>query len=256
MGHASSAGSSAAAVTRGSTQRIEVTHNPLMLNLLAASVYFLAIHFGVSGTRLRDVLVAHLKPGAYRGAFALASLLGLAWMIYAFRRAPQVPLWGPLLQWRPVADGLVFIAFLAAVIGLATPSPTRVGMEARLGQGPDLAHGIVRITRHPFLWGVALWALAHLVVNGDLAGLILFGSLLVLALGGTASIDAKRRHAFGGEWAQFAAATSNVPFAAIAAGRNRLRPALLEIGAWRPLAAIAAYAAAFYLHGRLGPPLG
>ena len=49
--------------------------------------------------------------------------------------------------------------------------------------------------------------------------------------------------------------TSDIPFAAIAAGRNRLGLALAEIGVWRPLAAILAYAAAFYLHGRLGPPL-
>ena len=226
-----------------------------MLNLLAASVYFLLIHFVVSGTRLRDVLIARLGAGRYRGAFVLASLLGLGWMIYAFRRAPIVPLWGTLLGLRPAAYALVFIAFLLAVIGLATPSPTRVGMESKLNQGPEIARGMVRITRHPFLWGVALWALIHLIVSGELASVILFGSLLVLALGGPAFIDAKRRRAFGEHWAQFAKVTSNIPFAAIAAGRNRLAPALREIGIWRPLAAAAVYAVAFYLHGRLGHPL-
>ena len=226
-----------------------------MLNLSAASAYFLLIHFGVSGTRLRDTLVARLGAGPYRGAFALASLLGLAWMIYAYRRAPAMPLWGLWLAFRPAAYVLVFVAFLFVVIGLATPSPTRVGMESKLAQGSAAVRGIMRITRHPFLWGVALWALAHLVVNGDVASLILFGSLLVLALGGPASIDAKRRRMFGEQWTPFANATSNIPFAAIAAGRNQLRPALLEIGIWRALAAALAYAIAFYLHGRLGPPL-
>ena len=48
-----------------------------MLNLIAASAYFLLIHFGVSGTRLRDELVTRLGAGPYRGAFALASLVGL-----------------------------------------------------------------------------------------------------------------------------------------------------------------------------------
>ena len=226
-----------------------------MLNLIAASAYFLLIHFGVSGTRLRDALVARLGPGLYRGVFALASLLGLAWMIHAFRHAPLVPLWGLLIGLRPAAYVLVFIAFLFVVLGNATPSPTQVGKESKLAQGPGVVTGIVRITRHPFLWGVALWALVHLIVNGDLAGLILFGSLLLLALGGPLSIDAKRRRLFGEQWAQFAAVTSNVPFAAIAAGRNRLGPALREIGIWRPLAAAVAYAVAFYLHGRLGLPL-
>lgn len=226
-----------------------------MLNLIAASAYFLLIHFGVSGTRLRDALVARLGPGRYRGAFALASILGLVWMIYAFRHAPAVPLWGLVLGFRTAAYVLVFIAFLFAVIGVATPSPTRVGMESKLTQGPDIARGMVRITRHPFLWGAALWALVHLIINGELAALILFGTLLVLALGGPAAIDAKRRRAFGDQWAQFAAVTSNIPFAAIAAGRNRLAPAVREIGAWRVLLAIVVYVVVFYLHGRLGPPL-
>jgi uncharacterized membrane protein len=226
-----------------------------MLNLIAASAYFLLIHFGVSGTKLRDVLVARLGPGRYRGAFALASILGLVWMIYAFRHAPAVPLWGLVLGFRPAGYALVLIAFLFAVIGIATPSPTRVGMESKLKQGPEIARGMVRITRHPFLWAVALWALVHLIINGELAALILFGTLLVLALGGTAAIDAKRRRAFGDQWTQFAAVTSNIPFVAIAAGRNQLLPALREIGLWRVLLAIAVYAVAFYLHGRIGPSL-
>jgi len=99
-------------------------------------------------------------------------------------------------------------------------------------------------------------ASAFFIVNGDLASVILFGSLLLLALGGTAFIDAKRRRSFGDEWNRFAQATSNVPFAAIAAGRNQLRPALREIGILRPVIAIAAYALLLVLHGRLfGAPL-
>ena len=226
-----------------------------MLNLIAASAYFLLIHFGVSGTRLRDGLVTRLGAGRYRGAFALASVVGLVWMSYAYRHAPTLELWGLVLRFRPAAYVLVLIAFLFVVIGVTTPSPTRVGMESRVGQGPEAARGMVRITRPPFLWGIALWALVHLIVNGDLASLTFFGSLLVLAVGGTFAIDAKRRRNFGEQWIKFANVTSDIPFAAIAAGRNRLGPALAEIGLWRPLAAILVYAAAFYLHGRLGPPL-
>ena len=222
-----------------------------MSYLIAASVFFLLIHFGVSGTRVRDVLVAHIGEGPYRGVFALASAVGLVWMIIAYRRAPAVELWDSLVGVHPLAFALVFVAFLFVGIGLATPSPTRVGMESKLTQGTDIARGIVRITRHPFLWGVGLWALVHLVVNGNLASLILFGSLLLLAVGGTVSIDAKRRRQFGDDWNRFAQVTSNIPFAAIATGRNQLRPALREIGILRPVIAIAAYALIFYFHGRL-----
>jgi len=211
-----------------------------MLNLVAASAYFLLIHFGVSGTRLRDTLVLRLGEGPYRGAFALASVIGLVWMIYGYGHAPTVALWAPLPGLRPAAFALVFVAFLFVGIGLATPSPTRVGMESRLAQGTDMARGMVRVTRHPFLWGVALWSLVHLLMNGDLASVILFGSLLLLALGGTAAIDAKRRRKFGDGWTRFAQTTSSVPFAAILSGRNRIDSALSEIGIVRPLVAVGA----------------
>jgi uncharacterized membrane protein len=227
-----------------------------MNSLIAATAFFLLIHFGVSGTRLRDVLVARMGAGPYRGAFALTSVVGIVWMSRAYGRAPDIELWGQLVSLHPMAAVLVFIAFLYVGIGLATPSPTVAGMESTLAQGAATVRGIVRITRHPFLWGVGLWAIAHLIVNGDLASVILFGALLVLALGGTVSIDAKRRRNFGAEWRRFAEVTSNVPFAAIAAGRNQFLPALREIGILRPVIAIVAFAVIMYFHGQLfGAPL-
>jgi uncharacterized membrane protein len=176
-------------------------------------------------------------------------------MVRAYDRAPTIETWGQLLWLRPLVLVVTFVGVLLGVMGLASPSPTSVGMEGKLAQGAAAVHGITRITRHPFLWGVALWALAHFVVNGDLASGILFGTLALLALLGGASIDAKRRRLFGEQWRAFAQATSNVPFAAIAAGRNQLAPALEEIGWLRPLIAVAIYVWLFWLHGRLIAPL-
>jgi uncharacterized membrane protein len=112
------------------------------------------------------------------------------------------------------------VAFVLAVLGLTTPSPTAMGGEASL-DAKEPARGILRITRHPFLSGVALWAAAHLIVNGEASALVLFGSLLVLALIGPGSIDRKRRRKFGERWDRFEAVTSRVPFVAILQGRNR-----------------------------------
>jgi len=95
----------------------------------------------------------------------------------------------------------------------------------------------------------------HLIVNGDLASLVLFGSLLLLALAGTRVIDAKRRRRCGEAWEAFARSTSNLPFAAIAAGRNQLGPALREIGVLRLVVALAVYAVIFALHNRFIAPL-
>ena len=227
-----------------------------MLSLLLASAFFLLIHFGVSGTRLRDALVARLGEGPYRGAFSLASLIGILWMSHAYSHAPTIELWGKLHGLRPLAFAVVFAGVLLVVLGLASPNPTSVRMGAELAQGPLTVRGVIRITRHPFLWGVGLWALVHLTVNGDLASLVLFGSLLLLALAGTAVIDAKLRRRLGERWQAFAASTSNVPFGAIAAGHNQLGPALREIGLVRPAIAIAVYVLIFALHGRvIGVPL-
>ena len=96
----------------------------------------------------------------------------------------------------------------------------------------------------------------HFVVNGDVAAALVFGSLLLLAVAGTSSIDAKRRHAYGERWEHFLRETSSIPFAAILQRRNYLWPALREIGLVRPLIAVGVFAALFLLHGRLfGAPL-
>jgi uncharacterized membrane protein len=148
-----------------------------------------------------------------------------------------------MTEWIQLA--ITFAAFLLAVPGLLTPNPTSVRQEATL-ERPDAVKGMLRVTRHPFLWGVALWAAGHLMVNGDLASLVLFGSLLLLALFGPLSIDAKRRRALGAKWDAFAAQTSGVPFAAIAQGRQKL--AVGEIGWWRIGLAVVIWASLIWAH--------
>lgn len=222
-----------------------------MSSLIAACAFFLLIHFGVSGTPLRGLLVARMGERRYVGLFSLASVIGLVWLVMAYRRAPTLILWGDCAGLQPAAMALMLIATLFVVIGLTTPNPTMLGTRSMLAGGADAVRGMTRITRHPFLWGTALWALVHLVVNGDLASLVVFGSLLLLAIGGTPLIDARQRQRVGEQWKAFAEVTSNVPFAAIAASRNRLGPALREIGLLRPLIGLAVYAVLLVLHGPL-----
>lgn len=216
-----------------------------MVSLLAACAFFLAIHIVISGSPLRRAIVAATGEPAYLGLFSLLSLAGIIWLAMAYARAPRAWLWGAPAALHWAAPPLLLIAFLFVVIGLTTPSPTATGGESRL-ERDDAARGILRVTRHPFLWGVALWAAVHLALNGDAASLVLFGSLLALALIGPLLIDAKRRRAFGPKWSRFASHTSNVPFAAIAAGHNTLR--LGEIGAWRVVAAVALWALVLSTH--------
>jgi uncharacterized membrane protein len=218
-----------------------------MASVVLAALFFAGIHLGIAGTGLRDRAVAALGLGGYMASFSVASVAGLVWLITAYIHAPYLALWGMLEWWKPVAIVLMLPGILLIVIGLVTPNPTAVAQEGRLAQPPS---GIVRITRHPFLTGTALWAAVHLVGNGDMASFVFFGVFAVIALAGTRSIDAKRRRLFGAAgWQPFADQTSIVPFAAIAAGRNRFEPG--EIGAWRWVLGVAVYALALGGHAHI-----
>ncbi|MCF8505224.1 MAG: NnrU family protein [Caulobacter sp.] len=218
-----------------------------MTSLIAAAAFFVLLHLLVSGTALRGVIVKAVGEGAFMGLFSLASIAGLVWlgMAYGEARGAGALYWdlGPGAKHGAMA--LVLLGFLLLVPGILTPNPTGVKQEGALDK-PDPAKGILRLTRHPFLWGVAIWALAHLLVNGDAPSVILFGALLALALSGGASIDAKRGKALGPKYAAFVAQTSNVPFAAILAGKQKL--SLGEIGWWRLLLAVVIYAALLWGH--------
>jgi uncharacterized membrane protein len=207
-----------------------------VLSLLLAAIFFAGIHLGVAGTTIRDRAIAALGQSGYRVAFSIATVVGLTWLVMAYNRAPYAVTWGMLEWWKPFAIILMLPASLLVVIGLTTPNPTAVAQENRLAQPPQ---GIVRVTRHPFLTGVGLWALVHLIGNGDVASLVFFAVWAVVALAGTVSIDRKRRRLLDEAWEPFAAQTSIVPFAAIVAGRNRFSSG--EIGVWRWGAAVIVY---------------
>ncbi len=216
-----------------------------MTQLILAALFFFALHVGVAGTSLRNRAIEKLGEKTYRGAFSLLSLLGLFWLAHAYRAAGYIETWGQLAWFKPIAAILMLVAFLFAALGLTTQNPMAVGGENLL-MADAPAQGIQRITRHPFLWGVAVWAATHLIANGDMASLVLFGSLLILVLLGMVSIDARRKMLCGPHWERYAAATSIIPFMAIREGRNKL--VLSEFKAWQIVAAIVLYLAVMHFH--------
>jgi uncharacterized membrane protein len=226
-----------------------------MAQVIAAALFLLASHFGISSTPLRAALVRRLGERVYLVVYSLIAFVAIGWLIGAWARAPYVELWphAPALAWVPL---LVMPIALALVVGgLTTANPTAVGAADLLARG-EPARGVFRITRHPFMWGVGLWAGAHLLANGDLASVVLFAGLGALALVGTVLIDRKYAARRGADWQRFAAATSNLPLAAILAGRQRL--VLAEIGWWRIGLAVGLYVVLLAAHPWLfrGYPLG
>lgn len=224
-----------------------------------ALVGFVLIHIGLSATGLRARLVAAIGEGPYRAMFSLASIALLVWLIAAYgdmRADPFDPLnealWSPpdWMRWPAIVIGLFGVAL--GVTGVLTPGPTFAGFESRALAQPEPGRGVLRITRHPFLWGVAFWALAHLMTNGERFAVMLFGALGVMALLGARSIDRKGRARDPEAWSRFEAVSSNAPFAAIVQGRNRL--ALGELS-WRGLVGLAAAGFVAWGHGLAGPEL-
>lgn len=219
-----------------------------MLQLWAAAAFFLGIHLVIAGSGARARIVGLVGERAWLVLFSLASLAGISWLAYSFNQAvlgPNHLYWVPPAWTLHLAPLVILVAALFVVVGVTTPNPTAVGAEA-LADKPDAVKGMLRITRHPFLWGAAIWALWHILVNGDKASIIFFGTFALLAILGTFSIDDKKRKRMGESWTAFAAKTSNLPFAAIFAGRNQLKPG--ELGWWRILAALIVFGALFYAH--------
>ncbi|MGE0355750.1 MAG: NnrU family protein [Burkholderiales bacterium] len=212
-------------------------------HLALATLVFLATHFFTS-TPLRAPLVEAMGERAYLGSYVLVSFATIGWMAWAYGQAPQVVLWQvPGLKLWPLV--VMPFAFILIAAGLMTRNPSLVGQEGLLRK-EDPARGILRVTRHPLMWGIALWAGVHLLARGDAASTIFFGGFLALALAGTALIDARKADALGEDWKRFAEATSNVPFTAIVEGRNRF--ILAEIGAKRVLAGLALYGVVLWVH--------
>jgi uncharacterized membrane protein len=110
----------------------------------------------------------------------------------------------------------------------------------------DCVRGILRVTWIPFLWRSGLWAVAHGIATGDVAGILTFGSVAVLGLAGSFVLDGRKAGRHSIEGARFASGSSNIPFAAILAGRQHF--ALGEIRWWRLALALVLFGAAVVGH--------
>ena len=191
-------------------------------SLVIAGVAFCGSHILLSSTRLRGSLREQLGEHGFLAVYSLTALVTFAWFLVAYSHAPTLLLW-PSQGWMALVPVVVMpLATILLVAGYSTPNPTSVGME-RSARADDPAPGILRVTRHPVMWAIGLWAISHVIANGDLRSLVFFGAFAALSLGGTVLIDRKKRLALGSNWSRLAEVTSNLPFAALVTGRTRLR---------------------------------
>lgn len=140
---------------------------PLMIVLVLGIACFFGVHsIRIFGEGLRGRAIARLGQGPYRGLYSVLSIGGFGLMIVGFRLAKKDPvfLWWPPMWMSHIAALLVLVAFVLLTAAYVPDNH----IKAKLG--------------HPMVLGVKTWAFAHLLSNGKLADVVLFGAALLWAV--------------------------------------------------------------------------
>jgi uncharacterized membrane protein len=131
--------------------------------LVMGLAVFFSIHVISSFRDVRDTLIARHGERVYKGAYSALSGIGFALIVWGKAKADFMPLWEPPAWGYSLALWVMPLAFIL-LIGAYIPSNLR------------------RLTAHPMLWAVTLWAALHLLANGDMASTLLFGAFLAYSL--------------------------------------------------------------------------
>lgn len=214
--------------------------------LVFAYVVFVTAHSLPARPPIRSRLIAILGRRGYLSAFGALSLVLLGWLIVAAGRAPYVELW-PFAPWQMWVPNIAMpFAILLGTFGFAAANPFSFAGRGAAGFDPDHP-GIAGVTRQPVLWAFVLWAGAHLVPNGDLAHVLLFGGFLALALAGLVAVERRRRRqTCEGDWNRLAARTSFFPLAALIT--RRWHPDIRRLSLRRLAIAAVVWVAFLVLH--------
>ena len=139
-----------------------------MVLLILGLVLFLGIHTLTTMREARAAVIGQLGEGPYKGLYSLVSAIGLVLIVWGFgryRSQGYIQVWDPPVAiFHPIALVLLWFAFVALAAAYAPPGKIKA------------------VLRHPMLVAVKAWALSHLLVNGDLGSMLLFGGLLAWAV--------------------------------------------------------------------------
>lgn len=139
-----------------------------MTILILGLALFLGIHLLATLRETRAAVIGRIGEGAYKGLYSLIAAIGLALIVWGFgryRTEGYIQIWHPPYKlFHPIALVLLWFALVALTAAYAPPSR------------------IKSLLRHPMLVAVKVWALSHLLVNGDLGSMLLFGAPLAWAV--------------------------------------------------------------------------
>ncbi len=182
--------------------------DPALLTLIVASAAFVGTHFLLSHP-LRAPIVKATSEGPFLGLYSLVALATLWWMAHTFRAAPAPDLPGSGEAGWALASLLTIVALVLLLGSLrgnpAMPDPT---LQPKI---PAELRGVFAVTRHPMMWGIALWAVSHLILLWSWRTTIVATAILLLALLGAHLQDRKKERLLGERWTGWAAKTSYWP---------------------------------------------
>ena len=177
-----------------------------MTRLLLALSVFIALHSFPAIPALRGRLVGKMGRRTYLIAYSIVSTLVLGWLFYEALQTDYIELWEPAPWQAWTAFLLAPVGLFLVTAGLISPNPFSVTLRRQT----DRMGAIVRLTRHPVLWGFFVWAIGHIAPNGDLRSLILFGGFALFSLGGVAMQERRSRKRLGARWTIVSKGTSLV----------------------------------------------
>ena len=183
-----------------------------LLIVTLGTALFVGVHLIPMVPAWRAALVGRIGEGPYKAGFALLALMGLIGAIWAYRYTSHALIWPS----PPPIRALTAILMLAAVSAFA---------------GAKGVPWFKRVVRHPMLWGIGLLGVAHLLSNGEVAGLVLFGGLAAFGFVWQPLTDRRDAEADPAGWAETARTTSFWPFARWHARHDLVTVRPLVVGA-------------------------
>jgi len=179
-----------------------------IITLIAANIAFVGTHFAMSHP-LRAPMVKALGAGGFQGAYTVVSFATLAWVYFAFTAAPPADLPGSGdAGW--IAATIITLPAMILLAGslVGNPALPTPMAEAQARAEPK---GVMRVTRHPMMWGIGLWAASHIILFWSIRTMVTALAMGILALVGAKLQDAKKEALMGESWAEWERRTSYWP---------------------------------------------
>ena len=200
--------------------------------LLAGLIGLFVVSHELLSHPLRGPLVARLGEKGFAIVYSLVALASFGSAVQLWRQIPKARLWDTPASAAVPAMAAMLVASIFFVGSVSAPNPAM--MPGVKGE----PRGMQRITRHPMMWSMAIWAGVHILMTADPRTIVLAGGVATLALFGTALQDGKKK-AQNPAYAVHMARTSHLPFLAIVGGRQPWRaiwpglvPVLGGLGLW------------------------